>query len=92
MDSTLPLILLDHQPLEIDKSRQDQIDLQLSGHTHEGQIFPGNLITKLIYELDYGYMKRGNYNLIVSSGYGTWGPPLRIGTHSEIVCATVNFQ
>lgn len=92
VDSKLPLILLDHQPLEIDKARQDQIDFQLSGHTHEGQIFPGNLITKLIYELDYGHMKKGNYYLIVSSGYGTWGPPLRIGTHSEIVCATVNFQ
>ncbi|TGE34523.1 metallophosphoesterase [Desulfosporosinus sp. Sb-LF] len=92
VDSSLPLILLDHQPLELETAQQNQIDLQLAGHTHEGQIFPGNLITKLVYEIDWGYLKKGNYNLIVSSGYGTWGPPLRIGTHSEIVCATIRFK
>ncbi|WP_199241659.1 hypothetical protein [Desulfosporosinus sp. Sb-LF] len=92
VDSSLPLILLDHQPLELETAQQNQIDLQLAGHTHEGQLFPGNLITKLVYEIDWGYLKKGNYNLIVSSGYGTWGPPLRIGTHSEIVCATLHFK
>ncbi|WP_242832367.1 metallophosphoesterase [Desulfosporosinus orientis] len=92
VDSSLPLILLDHQPLELETAQQNQIDLQFSGHTHEGQIFPGNIITNLIYELDWGYMKKDHYHLIVSSGYGTWGPPVRIGTHSEIVCTTINFR
>ncbi|MDF2885357.1 MAG: putative phosphohydrolase, partial [Clostridiaceae bacterium] len=51
-----------------------------------------NFITKLVYEDDYGYLKKGDFNLIVSSGYGTWGPPIRIGTKGEIVNIKVNFN
>ncbi|WP_406541347.1 hypothetical protein [Clostridium ljungdahlii] len=68
------------------------MDLQLSGHTHKGQFFPNNLITRFIYEDDYGYLKKDNFNLIVTSGYGTWGPPIRIGTKGEIVNIKIKFK
>ncbi|MDR1783645.1 MAG: metallophosphoesterase, partial [Dysgonamonadaceae bacterium] len=68
------------------------IDLQISGHTHNGQLFPGNLIAKAIYELSHGYMKKGKTNYIVSSGLGLWGPMLRIGTQSEIVVVKLKIE
>lgn len=92
VDTSLPLIVLNHQPVNLIEPQQQSIDLQLSGHTHKGQFFPGNFITDLIYEDDYGYFKKNNFNLIVTSGYGTWGPPIRIGTSSEIVHVTLNFN
>jgi predicted MPP superfamily phosphohydrolase len=76
----------------VDLAAKNNIDLQLSGHTHRGQIFPSNLITGRLYELDWGLLTKDNYHLIVSSGYGTWGPPLRIGNHPEVVYITINFD
>lgn len=92
IDSSKPLILLDHQPIDLEQAQASGIDLQLSGHTHRGQIFPASLITGLIYELDWGLLKKGTYHLIVSSGYGTWGPPLRIGNQPEVVSITMTFN
>jgi uncharacterized protein len=92
VDTSLPEIVLNHQPVNLTEPEQQLIDLQLSGHTHDGQFFPNNLITKLMYEDSYGYFKSGNFNLIVTSGYGTWGPPIRIGTSSEIVNIKLNFK
>lgn len=92
IDSSLPLILLDHQPTDLDAAQNNGVDLQLSGHTHVGQIFPINLITGQMYELDWGMLKKGDYNLIVSSGYGTWGPPLRVGNSPEVVSITMKFN
>lgn len=89
IDSTKPIILIDHTPSRINESAEANIDLQVSGHTHKGQLFPFNLITKGIFEDHYGYMKKNNFNIVVSSGYGTWGPPLRIGSRSEIVNITL---
>ncbi len=91
-DSQLPIILMDHQPVNLDEARLVGIDLQLSGHTHHGQIYPINLITKAIFKKDWGYLKNDKYQLIVSSGYGTWGPPIRIGTSSEIVAIAIHFS
>lgn len=85
VDKNKPIIMMDHQPLEFSEEEKAGVDLLLCGHTHRGQLAPANLITKRIYELDYGYMKKGNLNIVVSSGYGTWGPPMRIGSQSEIV-------
>lgn len=85
VDKDKPIIVLDHNPSSINESIESNIDLQVSGHTHKGQLAPFNLITKSIFEDDYGYMKKNNFNIIVSSGYGTWGPPIRIGSRSEIV-------
>jgi len=65
--------------------KQKGIDLQLSGHTHQGQLFPFGYLTKLIYKgYDYGLHKDGRFNLYTTSGVGTWGPPMRIGSSSEI--------
>ncbi len=91
-DPNLPTILLDHQPRNLEQAQNAGIDLQLSGHTHEGQFFPGNLIVKKVYELAVGYLKKGNTQYIVSSGIGTWGPPIRLGTDSEFIVININFE
>jgi uncharacterized protein len=85
MDVKLPRILMDHQPFHLEDAEKSNIDLQISGHTHNGQFFPGNLFVKRIYELGYGYLKKGNTHYYVSSGLGLWGPQYRIGTQSELV-------
>lgn len=85
IQSDLPKILLDHQPLSIKESIDNQIDFHLSGHTHDGQIFPFNKFVSLIYEQGYGYRRSGNTHSYVSSGLGLWGAPIRLGTRSEIV-------
>lgn len=91
-DKSLPIIVLNHRPEDLGEAQAENVDLQLSGHTHRGQLFPGNLVTNYLYEKDYGYLKKEDFNLIVSSGYGTWGPPMRIGSKSEIVDIKVNFN
>lgn len=85
LDPTKPTILLDHQPYHLEEAEQNNIDLQISGHTHNGQFFPGNLFVKSMYELGYGYLKKGKTNYYISSGLGIWGPQYRIGTQSELV-------
>jgi len=92
LDKTLPIILLDHEPFNLNEAEENGIDLQFSGHTHNGQIFPGNLIVKQIFELPYGYLKKGNTHYYVSSGLGLWGPPFRIGTQSEVVVFNIEFN
>lgn len=91
-DRTKPLILLDHQPFNLDETVKAGVDLQLSGHTHNGQMWPLNYITRLIYELSYGYLKKGNTHFIVSSGYGLWGPRVRSGSHSEVLLINITFS
>lgn len=81
----LPKILLDHVPKDLSEAQKNNILLQLSGHTHNGQFFPGNLITKLVYEISWGYKKIGATHYYVSSGVGTWGPPIKICSDAEIV-------
>jgi predicted MPP superfamily phosphohydrolase len=85
IDRTQPLFLLDHQPYELGVAADQGIDLMVSGHTHRGQIAPAHLITRLLYENDWGYLLKGSMHSIVTSGYGFWGPPIRIGSRSEIV-------
>ena len=83
------LILLDHQPYHLDEAEQNGVDLQLSGHTHRGQVWPLNWVTKKLYECDYGQYRRGNTDYYVSSGMGIWGGKFRIGTDSEYAVITV---
>jgi uncharacterized protein len=90
-DTSRPIILLDHQPFHLDESAKYGVDLQLSGHTHNGQMWPLNYITARIYELSYGYLKKKNTNFIVSSGYGLWGPRVRSGSHSEVLLINITF-
>lgn len=92
VDRGTPIILLDHQPFALEEAEQAGIDLQLSGHTHRGQLWPNQWITRKVYELDYGYKKKGNTHVIVSGGYGTWGPPIRIGSPPEIVVVDLSFR
>ena len=91
-DNALPIIVLNHRPEDLEVAKAENVDLQLSGHTHKGQIFPFNFVTSYLYEKDYGHLIKDDFNLIVSSGYGTWGPPIRIGSKSEIVNIRVNFN
>lgn len=92
VDRSLPVILLDHQPLHLEEAQKQGVDLQLSGHTHRGQLFPNHLITRHIYENDWGYLRKGNLQVIVSSGFGTWGPPIRVGNTPEVVEITIHFK
>jgi hypothetical protein len=91
LDRSLPVILLDHQPSKLAEGQEQEVDLQISGHTHLGQMFPFNLITKLVFEEDWGYLRKGDFQLIVSCGYGTWGPPIRVGNVPEIVDINIRF-
>lgn len=81
----LPIIVLDHRPSEVDIHSALPFDLQVSGHTHKGQVFPANFITALTYRIDYGLEKIGNPYFMVTSGYGFWGIPMRLGSQSEVV-------
>ncbi len=91
-DTSKPVILLDHQPFHLGESASAGVDLQLSGHTHNGQMWPLNHITSRIYELSYGYMKKGNTHFIVSSGFGLWGPRVRSGSRSEVLLINITFN
>jgi uncharacterized protein len=90
VDTSLPIILMDHQPFHLFEAEKNGVDLQVSGHTHHGQIFPFNLITKALYEKSWGYLIKGNTHYYVSCGVGTWGPPVRLGSSSELVCITLH--
>ena len=90
-DTTKPVILLDHQPFHLDESVKYGVDLELSGHTHNGQMGPLNYVTAMIYELSYGYLKKGNTQFIVSSGYGLWGPRVRSASRSEVLLINIKF-
>jgi len=92
VDKSYPLILLDHQPFNLEQGVENNIDLQISGHTHHGQLWPFNYITNMIYEVSWGYKKKGNMQVYVSSGVGTWGPPVRLGNRPEIVTIKLSFE
>lgn len=89
VNTDLPVFLMDHRPTQIEEHSKLPIDIQVSGHAHKGQIFPANLITSLIYRLDYGYEQIGNGHFFVTSGYGFWGIPMRLGSQSEVMIIEV---
>ena len=84
IDRSLPLIVLDHTPQMLNDARSVHADLQLSGHTHHGQMWPFNYITRAIFEVSTGLVHRNGTAFYVSTGYGTWGPPIRTGSRPEI--------
>lgn len=88
---TMPMIVIDHQPARIDESVSCGADIHISGHTHAGQVWPMRMITKMVFDLDYGYRQYTNTHAIVTSGFGTWGPRMRLGNSPEIVILTVTF-
>jgi predicted MPP superfamily phosphohydrolase len=84
-----PTILLHHAPINIEEAKNLKVNLQLSGHTHKGQLFPFNFITHLIYKgYDYGLKTEGQYSIYTTNGIGTWGPPMRTFNTPEIVVIT----
>lgn len=89
--SDSPIIVLDHNPLSIEESINSNVDLHLSGHTHNGQFYPYNFIVKKLYLNANGYKKFENTNTIVSSGLGSWLIPYRIGSSSQIVIIDIDF-
>jgi len=92
VDRSLPIILMDHQPSQLEEPAEQGVDLQLSGHTHAGQLFPIQFITRRIFERDWGLLRKNDFQLIVSSGYGTWGPPIRLGNTPEVVDIMIKFK
>jgi uncharacterized protein len=92
VDKKYPVILMDHQPFGLNEAVAESVDLQISGHTHDGQIWPLNYIVDSIYELAWGYKKIAGTHFYVSNGVGTWGPPVRVGNRPEIINIRLNFQ
>lgn len=92
VDRSKPIILLDHQPFNLGITEKNEIDLQLSGHTHKGQMWPITYIIKKIYEVGYGYKRKGNTQVIVSSGFGVWGTRIRLGSRSEVLLINITFS
>ncbi len=85
-DRNKPSVLFKHEPRDVSVAARAGITFQISGHTHHGQIFPVNFLTKAMFKgFDYGLKKCAGMLVYTSSGIGTWGPPIRIGTRSEIV-------
>lgn len=91
LDKSKPIILMEHQPKEL-KNLSNNVDLVLSGHTHDGQIFPLNIAMRFIFENSYGIKKFNNMTSIVTSGVGLYGPNMRVFTKAEITAITVNFK
>lgn len=92
MDLSKPIFVIDHQPKELQELADAGVDLDLCGHTHDGQMFPGNLTVRMMWENACGYLKKGNMHNIVTSGVGIFGPNMRVGTSSEICAVTVRFD
>ncbi len=92
IDPTKPVIVMNHQPFNLQEAADLNVDLHLSGHTHHGQLWPVNYITQTMFELSWGYLKKGNTNFYVSSGYGSWGPSVRVGNRPEVVVFKLKFD
>ncbi len=92
MDLSLPVLVIDHEPRELQELADAGVDADLCGHTHDGQLFPGNLTIKLLWGNAYGYLRKENMHNIVTSGVGLFGPNMRVGTKSEICDITMHFE
>jgi predicted MPP superfamily phosphohydrolase len=92
VNTALPIIVLKHNPIDLNEEVCAGVDIALYGHTHRGQSFPANLITDLIFEVSHGYKKKGDTHIFVTSGLGLAGSQHRIGTQSEIVILNVKFE
>jgi len=90
-DKSLPMILMDHQPFGLTEAKDNGIDLQFSGHTHYGQLWPLNFIIEKIYDLSWGYGIDKHTHYYVSCGVGGWGPPVRTGSRPEVINFRLSF-
>lgn len=92
LDGVKPVIVMNHQPYNLEEAVNDKVDLHLSGHTHHGQLWPINYVTQRMFELSWGLLKKGTTNFYVSSGFGTWGPSVRTGNRPEVVIFNITFD
>ena len=92
LDPAKPIIVMNHQPFHLEEAVEIGADLHLSGHTHDGQMWPLNYVTEAIFELSWGLMKKNNTYFYVSSGFGSWGPPVRTGNSPEVVVFQIKFD
>lgn len=88
----LPWFVMNHTPNDLIMPAKIGVDFHMSGHTHKGQLWPNQYITARVFELDYGYKMKGKMHTLVSSGFGFWGPPMRIGSRSELWVVDINFH
>ena len=88
----LPWFVMNHTPNDLITPAKIGVDFHMSGHTHKGQLWPNQYITARVFELDYGYKMKGKMHTLVSSGFGFWGPPMRIGSRSELWVIDINFH
>ena len=91
LDKTKPIFVLSHEPDELQKSADAGADIDFSGHTHDGQLFPGNLTIGLFWENPCGMIKKDNMYSIVTSGVGVYGTFMRVGTDAEICSVDIDF-
>lgn len=91
-DTKKTLILLDHQPKKLSEAQKNGVDVQFSGHTHNWQLWPLNLIVRKLFEVPVGYKKKGHTHIFVSTGVGTWWPPVRTNARPDILFVTLEFQ
>ena len=92
LDKDKTIIVIDHQPKELQDIADAGVDLDLCGHTHDGQTFPGNFTVKFLWENPCGYLQKGSMHNIVTSGSGVWGPAMRVCTDSEICTINLTFS
>jgi len=83
-DDSTPVVLLAHQPVMVEQARAAGVDLQLSGHTHGGQLWPFDYVIRLDQPAVQGWSRHGNTQLYVTAGAGYWGPPMRVGATPEV--------
>ena len=88
----LPVILMAHRPADFDEAARGGVAVQLSGHTHHGQLFPANLVTNRQYPLSWGHVERGGTRFFVTSGVQGWGPPVRTVGASEILVLRMRLR
>lgn len=92
VDMNKPVVVMNHQPYNLQEVADAKVDLHLSGHTHHGQLWPFNFLTSAIFELSHGLLQKGNSYFYVSSGFGSWGPSVRVGNRPEVVIFTLKFD
>lgn len=91
-DKSKPIILIDHEPYELEEIAKAGVDLDLSGHTHNGQMFPSNIFIKFIWKNPHGLLKIDNMYSAVTSGVGVYGPNMRVGTTAEVMILDLSFK
>ena len=92
LDTSRMVISLEHEPRFLQENADAGVDVMLCGHTHDGQLFPLNLTSKMLWKNSCGYLQVGNMHNIVTSGVGLFGPNMRVATKAEICSITLHFR